>query len=327
MAVATSESNAEPFFLGRAQQRAAWDTVVQWVPVPRDEDAHKDVYLAAFLRWFKRKETQEAQTTQAATCFVRSSKRCRPRYMQMAMDFLQERLLHAPMDSLSVGLRQYLLELALQFIILREERGMPIAETEAVFSRIIPMIKRTQAEDFLLLHPDQKDAPEAALDTPEQVKDWWEYDCQSSFFFALYTLDIADVDGLRATFGNFVDVRALDHLRVMRSAMRGYNMHWRMDVSEPDGTPLTAAVYPLRFVGPFHLITAIEERPATLYPVSSDVWAGNTAIGRHVVLRMDDPYNLSVIRVFDRRAGDGAPAGAPARAPMEVEDDEDNDNN
>lgn len=299
MAAADSDANEAPFYVDRRMRRLAWDrNIDRWIPVD------SSLYVEAFDRWFNRRATRRARTKKPTRLFIRSAKECLPYYADLAMTYLHKRLLHAPVHGFSGNLNQYLFELALQLIILREEREVQIEDAEAVFARAIPMAERARAKDFLAHHPDQAGAPEARLASAAEIMNWWGFQCQSNPIFAVSAFGITDVVAMRARFGNFIDVRALDHLRLLRMTMRRFDMAWKVEVTEADGSGTHAQVCPLLFVNPFYITVAVEGRPANLFPEGSDIWDGTTVAGRHVVLRMDEPFNRGIIFTFDQHLPD-----------------------
>lgn len=320
MAAADPAVNEAPFYLRTGVQKAAWRTVHQWIPVD------SSMYPAAFDRWFEREATRRARTKKRRRRFTRSITECFPRYRDAALGYLHRRMLHAPVAQFSEALCQYLFELALQLVILREEREVPIEDAEAIFSRAIPMSWRAQAKDYLANHPDQPDAPEARLASAAEIINWWGFHCQSNPIFAVGEFGITDILGLRVKFGNVIDVRALDHLRILRMTMQRFDMAWKVDVTEADGSGEHAQVCPLSFVGPFYLTVLVEGRPANLFPEGSDIWDGTTVAGRQVTLRMDNPFNRGIIFAFDPHLLDSDPVAA-AMDSVEDNDEEDNNNN
>ena len=331
--MADSEANAWPFEVGGAERKAAWvRNVDRWIPV------NGRLYSAAFDRWLRRKATRQARSAKAVRTFVRSNTKCRPLYMEQAMIYLHQRLVHAPVRLLSPAMRQYILELALQVVILREERKVDIADAEAIFARTIPMARRQRAIDFLDNHPDQADAEEAVLAGPYEVEHlWWKQQCQSNPLFAVFAFGVHDVTALRQMFGDRIDITALDHLRILRMAERRFRMDWRFVVTAADGSHPQNHHHRVRFACPFYLTTdEIDGRQVVLFPVSTHVWNGTMADGRRVELRLDDPFNVSVIHTFDPPLPDRdpraaaavpeAPAGADDAQGME-EEDRDPENN
>lgn len=222
------------------------------------------------------------------------------------MIYLHQRLVHAPVRLLSPAMRQYMLELALQVVILHEEREVEIADAEAVFARIIPMTRVEAGE---------------GIGTYEIQHLWWQHECQSSPLFALFAFGVDDVDALRRTFGNYIDVAALDHLRTLRMAEERFRMDWRFEVTEADHSNPQNLHCRVRFAGPFYLTTEeVEGRQVILFPMGTHVWNGTMADGRRMELRLDDAFNLSIVHTFDPHLPDREPRVPP---PREAEDTED----
>lgn len=294
MAAADSEANLPPFYVGNSKRNLAWASVDRWVPV----DSERFPY--AFDRWLARKATRWARTKKPARDYIRSSRKCRPRYMELALVYLHQKLLHAPLRELSEDMCQYLLEIALQLVILHRERRVHMDDAAAVFARAMPMADRSFRAHHLV--------------------DWWEYGCQSNPLFAVFQFGTDDAAAVRQRFGNKIDVVALDNLRILRFAMQRAHMEWKFEVEEADGSGAQTVVCSLDSVRVFFLSVTIHAEHVDLLPVSGESWEGTMKGGRRVKLRMAHFFNQGVRDACDPEFPDYEPR-APPEEPDSDEDD------